>query len=126
MQTATSRARRDVAEQISVQVQGMLTDYARESGLVDDSRSIQSIENIGRDLININLAGAVPNQRDQMPDGTWWIRVSVSKADARREINSVINHEMADFAEFQAERALQMLDSQMDRLQSRPTPRSAD
>ena len=125
-QAATSRARRDIAEQISVQVQGMLTDYARESGLADSSRSIQSIENIGRDLVNLTISGATPVIREQTSDGTWWIRVEVSKTDTKNDINHIVNHEMADFAEFQAERALQMLDSQLDRLQSRPTPRSTD
>ena len=126
MQTATSRARRDVAEQMSVQVQGMLTDYAKESGLVDDTRSIVSIENVGREIVNLNLTGAVLNKREQMPDGTWWVRISVSKTEVKGNINDIINHEMADFAEFQAARALQMLDTQLDRLQFKPTPRSED
>ena len=126
MQTATSRARRDIAEQISVEVQGLLTDFARESGLANNSRSILSIDNITRELVDLNLAGATPNIRDRTPDGTWWVRVSISKADAKREINRIVNHEMADFAEWQAERALQMLDFQLDRRQSRPTVRSVD
>jgi hypothetical protein len=126
MQTAASRARRDVAEQISIQVQGMLTDYARESGLADSSRSIQSIENIGRDLININLSGAVPNARERVQDGTWWVRVEVSKDNVKKDVNSIINHEMAAFAEFEADRAIRLLDAQLDKFQSKPTPRSED
>jgi hypothetical protein len=126
MQTATSRARRDVAAQISIQVQGMLTDYARESGLADSSRSIQSIENIGRDLINLNLSGASPNARERAQDGTWWVRVEISKDNVKKDVNSIINHEMAAFAEFEAERAIRLLDAQLDKLQSRPTPRSVD
>jgi hypothetical protein len=126
LQTATSRARRDIAEQVSVLVQGMLTDYANESGLSNNPRSTVSIENIGRDIINLQLSGAQPNAREQMPDGTWWVRVAYRKADTIRDVNNIVNHEMADFAEFQAERALRMLDTQLDRSQSRPTPRSTD
>ena len=126
METATTRAQRDVARQISTLVQGMLTDYASESGLQDNSRSIQSIENIGRNLVNMNLSGAVPNARKRMPDGTWWVRVSVKKADAQKTVNSVVDHEVADYAEFKADQAIKMLDFELGKAQSKPTPRSED
>ena len=124
MQTATVRAQRDVAQQISVLVQGMLTDYALESGNVDNPRSIQSIENITRSVVNLDLAGATPNQRTRMSDGTWFVRVSVTKEDARRRVNNILNEE-ADYAEFRSERAQQMLDFQLQQ-QSVPTGVSSD
>ena len=126
METATTRAQRDVARQISASVQALLTDYANESGLQGNSRSVQSIENIGRNLVNMNLSGATPNQRTRMPDGTWYVRVSVKKADAQKTVNSIVNHEMADFAEFKADQALRMLDSELSKTQSRPQVRSED
>ena len=126
METATTRAQRDVARQISTLVQSLLTDYAKESGLVDNSRSIQSIENISRNLVNVNLSGAVPNARKRMPDGTWWVRVAIKKADAQKAVNTVVDNEMADFAEFKAEQALKMLDSELGKAKSKPSPVSAD
>jgi hypothetical protein len=126
METAESRARRAAAMQISVMVQGMLTDYAKESGLAQNSRSIQSIERIGRDLVDMNVSGAIPNARKRMPDGTWWVRVSVKKADAQRSIGAIVNNEMADFAEFKADQALRMLDSQLGKNQSKPMINETD
>jgi hypothetical protein len=125
-QAANSRARRDVAGQLSVLVQGMLVDYAREAGTVNDSTSIQFIESIGRDLINSNLSGAVPNARKRMPDGTWWIRVALKKADAKKAINDVIDSEAARFADFKAQEALKMLDQKLAEAEIKPTPRSED
>jgi len=125
-ETATTRAQRDVGRQISTLVQGLLTDYAKESGLANNSRSIQSIENIGRNLVNVNLSGATPNARKRMPDGTWWVRVAVKKADAQKAVNSIVNNEMADFAEFKAAEALKMLDYELGKAQSKPSPVSAD
>jgi hypothetical protein len=126
METAESRARRAVAAQIGIMVQGMLTDYAKESGLAENSRSIQSIERIGRDLVNMNISGATPNARKRMPDGTWWVRVSVRKADAQKSIGAVVDNEMADFAEFKADQALKALDAQLGKNQPRPMIRAED
>ena len=120
MQTATTRAQTDAARQIGTLVQAMLTDYANESGLANDPRSLIAIENIERNLVNMNLSGAIVNKREQMTDGTWWVRVSVGKAAAIRQITSVVNNEVADYAEFRAERALQMLEFEINRTQSRP------
>jgi len=117
MTTATSRATTAAARQIGTLVQGMLTDYANESGLAENPRSMIAIENIERSVVNMTITSTV-NMRERMPDGTWWIRVSVRKADALGQVDSIVNNEMADFAEFRAERALQQLDFQLSN--SRP------
>ncbi|MCL2042515.1 MAG: LPP20 family lipoprotein [Treponema sp.] len=119
-QTATNRARRAVAEEVNVQIQGMMTDYAGEAGLINDSRSIQAIENITRTVVNNSISGATVNRQEQMPDGTWWVRVEMRKADARGQYVNAVNNEAADFAEFMSARALDQLDHQ---LQQQSTPR---
>ena len=126
MQTAIARARRDVASQLSVLVQGMLIDYAREAGTYENSTSIQFIENVTRELVNANLSGASPDRRSQMNDKTWWVRVVLYKADAKKAINDVVDNEASRYAEFKADEALRMLDAQIDRAQSKPNPRSED
>ena len=122
METATTNAQRDVARQISASVQALLTNYANESGLQGNSRSIQAIENISKNLVNMNLSGATVDKRKRMPDGTWYVRVSVMKGDAQRAVNSMVNNEMADFAEFKADQALRMLDIELAKVQSKPVP----
>jgi len=125
-ETATSRARRDVASQLSVLVQSMLTDYAREAGTLQNSTSIQFIESVTRNLIDTNVSGVIPNAQKRMSDGTWWIRVSLSKADAQRLATDAIENEAARYAEFKAQEALRMLDAQLSQTQSRPTVVSED
>jgi hypothetical protein len=104
----------------------MFIDYAREAGTLNDSTSTQFIESIGRDLINANLSGATPNARKRMPDGTWWIRVALNKADAQKAINDVIDSESARYAEFKAREASKMLDQKLSEASIKPTPRSED
>jgi hypothetical protein len=125
-QAATSRARRAVAEQLSVLVQGMLTDYAREAGTLNDSTSLQLVESVGRDVVSNQLSGAAPNARKRMPDGTWWVRVSLQKADAKKAAASAIDSEAARFADFKAGEALKMLDAQLDKAAPKPLVRSED
>jgi len=124
--TATSRARRSVAEQLGTLVQGMLTDYAREAGTLNNSTSIQFIENVTRNIVNINVVGASPNAQKRMPDGTWWVRVALDKNAAQSIASDVIENEASRYAEFKAQEALRMLDFQLSQNQSRPTVVDSD
>jgi len=119
VETATTRAQRDAARQLNTIVQGMLTDYANTSGLAENPRSMVSIENIGRNMINMSLTGSAINKRSQVPDGTWFVRVAVKKADATRQAASLIDNEFADFAEYRREQALGALDSAISSTQFR-------
>jgi len=123
MQTALTRAQREAAMQISTLVRGELTDYANESGLADNPRSMIAIESIGSNLVNMDLSGATIDKREQMPDGTWYVRVSVSKGTINNRVKDVVNNEMADFAEFRADQAMRRLESQINNTSTRPTPR---
>jgi len=111
LETATTRAQRDIARQVNAVVQGMLTDYANESGLASNPRSMISIENIGKNLINMNLTGSTVDKRDQGADSTWYVRVYARKADIARQAAAIVNNEMADYAEYRRERAAEMLNS---------------
>ncbi|MDR2541907.1 MAG: hypothetical protein LBC80_00430 [Treponema sp.] len=119
MELATTRAQRDAARQISVLVQGELIDFANESGLAENPRSMMSIENIGRNIINLDLVGATVNER-ALIEGTWYVRVAVNKANINRQVESIVNNEMADFAEFRADQALRRLEHQINNSSVRP------
>jgi hypothetical protein len=126
-QAAASRARRELATMISVQAQSMLTDYAREAGTLNNSTSLQLVENVGRDLVNQNLSGAVPNKQTRTPDGTWWVRVALKKADANKLVNNVVENDASRYADFKAQEALKMLDANLDKLSGKPASiRSVD
>ena len=120
MQTATQLAQRDVATQLSVLVQSLLTNYARTAGTQNQSSSLRAIEGITKSVVNTNLSGAVPNARMQTDDGTWWVRVSLRKADALKAINDTVDSEAARYADFKAQEALKMLDTEVSKMQSKP------
>ena len=113
MDTAVTRAQRDAASQISALVQAMLTDYANESGIASNPRSMIAIENIGKNIVNLQLNSTV-ERRDDL-NGTWWVRVAVLKSDAKRQLDSLVNNEAADYAEFRAAQAIQRLNFEIDR-----------
>ena len=124
---ADSRARQDIARQLSTLAQGMVTDYAREAGGISNAAVIQLQESISRQVAEANLRGAVPDQNWTAPDGrTLWMRVRISKADAAAaaagEAMRVVDSEEARFAEFKAMDALRMMEAQLQRNPTSPQP----
>ena len=113
LEVATTRASRDVARQLDQLVQALLTDYAREAGLLNKRTSIVFIENVGRNLVNVNLPGARVNARERTSDGTWWARVSVGNGEIKNAINDVYDNEAAQFAEWKKDEALKRLDAEL-------------
>jgi hypothetical protein len=106
-------------------VQGLLTDYAREAGLANNSVSTVHIENIGRNLVNANLTGARINKREMTTDGTWWVRVEVMNSEIKSTVNGIYDNEAARYAEWKKDEALKRLDSMLA-AQQQPTVSSAD
>ncbi|MDR2658372.1 MAG: LPP20 family lipoprotein [Spirochaetaceae bacterium] len=117
-QTAESRARRAIADNLSIQVQGMLTDYSREAGTLKDVSSLQLVENIGRQVTDAKLTGVKIVKRERTKDGTWWVLASYPKNSAKTELAGVIENEASFYTDFKAQEALKMLDTQLNKPQS--------
>jgi hypothetical protein len=123
---ATARARRDVAEQLSILVQGMLIDYFDQGGNINNEDANDFTMSVGRELVNAELVGAEPINRTQMPDGYWWVRVALPKDEAKRTVANIVNRQASRYSQIRAEDALREMDARIDRTQSRPTPRTED
>jgi hypothetical protein len=125
MQFADSRARQDIAFQLSAQVQAMLTDYARTAGTATDTTALQLAENVGRQLTDNTLSGASTIKREKTKDGTWWALVSYDKAAASKlaadTTKAAIDNEAARYAEFKAMEATKLMDAQLEKAQLKPT-----
>ncbi|MCL2480581.1 MAG: LPP20 family lipoprotein [Spirochaetaceae bacterium] len=113
MTTAEGRARTAIARQLDTLVQAMLTDYNLDAGNVANQANSSLQENVSRQVTNIKLSDARPIKRWEAKDGTWWYLVEYRKADAKKEVASILNNEEAAFAQFKAQQALQMLDAQL-------------
>ena len=101
LEAAVSDARWDIAAQFSMLIQSMVTEYISEEGTL--IREIVTREAV----TNIDLSGAVINAQERTADGTWWVRVSLQKADAMKARN----------AELKTREALKMLDAELEKAQ---------
>jgi hypothetical protein len=121
MTTAEARARTGVARQLNAKVEAMFTDYMRDAGTVGSQTALSLQEDVSRQVTSMQLNGARPIKRWKAPDGTWWYLVEYKVADAKAALSAVFDSEAAQFAEFKADEALRMLDTQLAKSE-KPTP----
>ena len=120
--TALARGRADIAAQVSVVVESMLTDYAQESGADGNTQTISFVERVTKEIANIELRGAITQEQYPANDGTWYVMVFFPKDAMLDEVEQVFNrNEDAEFAEFKAQQALERLNSELENT----PPRSA-
>lgn len=112
---AVSRAREDIAFQMSASIEAAIIDYAQEAGVDDNNQVISFVENISRQVTETTLQGARTDQVEQGPDGTIYALVSYSRNGFLEAANEAFQrNEDAAFAEFKAQQALDYLDSQVE------------
>jgi hypothetical protein len=127
MDVADARARQDLGRQLSTLVQGMVVDYAKEAGSIDETAVSQFQETVSRQIVDAKLTGAERDVMWNTPDNkTLWIRLKMSKADAAQNLagglQKAIDSEAARYAEFKAMEALKMLDRELDKNHPLPQP----
>jgi hypothetical protein len=122
MTMAESRARQNIAFQLSTEVEAMITDYARDAGTINDQASLQLAETVGRQITQTTLSGVSPVKRWKANDGTWWYLVQLKKSDAARIASDIIDNEAARYAEFKTMEALKMMDAQLAKKNDKPVP----
>jgi hypothetical protein len=122
MSMAESRARQNIAFQVSTQVQAMITDYARDAGATNNQASLNLAETVGRQLTQAQLNGVNIVERWKAPDGAWWYLLEYKKADAARAAADIIDSEAARYAEFKALEALKLMDAQLSKTNVKPVP----
>jgi len=118
MKVAETNARADIAAQIETTIQAALTDYVQEAGVDDNTQTITFTESITRQITDTTLSGATPQKRVPMDDGSFWVLMVYSKQQLISSFEEVTKsferNEDAAFAEFKADEALKMLNSQLE------------
>ncbi|MCG8451942.1 MAG: LPP20 family lipoprotein [Spirochaetales bacterium] len=113
--TALARARADIAAQVAVSVETMLTDYAQESGTDGNTQTLTFVERVSKEVADIELQGAVTKEQYPANDGTWYVMVFFPKAAMIEEVSNVFSrNEDAAFAEFKAQQALERLNAEVE------------
>jgi hypothetical protein len=108
---AENRARSSISYQITALVQGMQTDYQRQSGTDGNQVGMEFFEGIGRQLTDNALSGARVAKRGIGKDGTYYVLVSYAESAIRNTVSLQINNEGARYAEFKAKEALAAMDA---------------
>ncbi|WP_010257072.1 LPP20 family lipoprotein [Treponema primitia] len=121
MTTAEARARTSVARQLSIKVDAMFTDYLRDAGTVDSQTALSLQEDVSRQVTSIQLNGAQPIKRWKAPDSSWWYLVEYKVSDAKTALTPLFTSEESKYAEFKAQEALRMLDTQLSK-NEKPVP----
>ncbi len=111
---ARSRAREDIAFQMNAQIQAAIVDYFQEAGVDDNVQTVNFVETISRQVTETTLSNLRNEATEIGPDGTVYALVSAPLNVFREQAAEAFQrNEDAAFAEFKADQALQMLDSQM-------------
>jgi uncharacterized lipoprotein NlpE involved in copper resistance len=124
MTFAEARARQSISRQLQESVTGMITDYSRDAGTVNDTTANLFAEQINRQLTDQTLVGAIPVKREVTKDGAWWVMVQMSKKDAAaaaaKAAKDVVDSEAARYAEFKAMEAEKLMDSYLGKNPTTP------
>jgi len=113
--TALARARADIATQVSVSVETMLTDYAQESGADNNVQTLSFVERISKEVASIELKESVTKSNYPAKDGTWFVMVYYPKSALLETVGGIFaRNEDAAFAEFKAQQALDRLNAEVE------------
>ncbi len=112
---AIARAREDIAFQMNAAIEAAIVDYSQEAGVDGGSQVVSFVETISRQVTETTLQGTRSEEIAQGEDGTVYALVSFPINNFRDQTSEAFQrNEDAAFAEFQADQALQYLDSQLE------------
>jgi hypothetical protein len=113
MQIAEARAMQSISRQLTVLAQGMLNDFERESGAIDERVALEFQSTVVEILSNNTLRGVTPVKREKIKNGAWYVLAKMDKTAAAQDVASIINNEAARYAEFKAMEAQKMMEDQL-------------
>lgn len=83
---ATMRARTAVAEQVSARMQQAASDYYQENEGVANSQAIAFVEEIARQIVNVQLKYTHIEELEKGKDGVTYALVSLRSSDLRKAL----------------------------------------
>ncbi|MDR1231643.1 MAG: hypothetical protein LBK61_09610 [Spirochaetaceae bacterium] len=107
---AETRARADLARQLSTMVKNMVTDYTATSE-IDPAAALSFQENITQTLSRAELKGSRTVKMDTDSNGLLWVVMEYSKSAATTEVNQAANAAKLAVPAAAAFNALQRMDT---------------
>ena len=117
-----SRARDDIARQVSLQVKNAITDYAQEAG-ADSGQALKFVETVSRQIAEAKLQGAKPKEMYAAKDGTIYALVEYRMSNFKEDAAETFKrNEEAAFSEFKATQALEKLNFELSNNPTKSSP----
>lgn len=107
---AVANARQNLAEEMSVKVQGMLTDWTRSTGAGSAQTYEANLENVTRQVSNQTLQGSRQMNQWFAPDGTLVVLVGMPEQQIGDSIRTSLRNDDALYQQFGSKQALDALD----------------
>jgi hypothetical protein len=116
LSTAEARARTAISFTLAANVEAMVIDFNQTAGNSDVQSNLTFVQNISRQLTTSRLSGVEVQDTALGPDGTAYVLVVMSKADAKKNLEEkFVEPEVAKYAAFKTDEALRMLDAQISK-----------
>jgi hypothetical protein len=111
---AVANARQNLAEEMSVKVQGMLTDWTRSTGAGSAQTYEANLENVTRQVSNQTLQGSRQMNQWFAPDGTLVVLVGMPEQQIGDSIRTSLRNDEALYQQFGSKQALDALDHRIN------------
>lgn len=112
---AVANARQNLAEEMSIKVQSMLTDWTRSTGAGSAQTYEANLENVTRQVSNQALQGSRQMNQWFAPDGTLVVLVGMPQQQIGDSIRTSLRNSEALYQQFSSQKALESLDEWIDK-----------
>src|SRR5690606_36995375 len=103
---AVANARQSLSEEMSVKVQGMLSDWTRSTGAQSGQTYEANLENVTRQISNQTLQGSRQINQWFAPDGTLVVLVGMPEQQVADNIRTSLRNDEALYQQFSSQKAL--------------------
>jgi hypothetical protein len=115
-QTATARARDEVARAVSVKVSNMIKDFLQQSGVGESAQALEFTESVSKQVANTSLSGATIKEMAQGDDGMIYVLVEYPLSAVRQTALAEAKKREAQYTEFKARQSFEDLEKEIAKL----------
>lgn len=115
---AKTEARRDVASQMEVRIQGLTKKFDEEVGLGEDAELLASYKQATKEVISQTLNGARAREQSTSKEGTVWracVLMELPIGAANAALASKIKANKAMYTRFRASQAFEELEEEVEK-----------
>lgn len=121
LDTATARARNEIARIVRVKVSTMTKDFMEEAGVSGESKSTEFTQVVSKQIADNTLSGSTRDKvhvdKTTDPD-TFYVLVKLNLADMSGSIEQIMRDNAAAYARLQAKKGFDELEKELKKLNS--------